>query len=317
MRSRFAATTMMLAWGGILLAGCTDRPTAPLVVTGPAAAIGIEGVGLPVFAGYDVYPFTTQQIELTGYVEEVPDGATIASWQWAVVYSPEQSEWSLNDETSQTAYFTAHDPGEYLLSLTACVLQADQTQLCGSDELLVWAADNQPPVAIAQADPTSPDWGEEVCFYGGGSSDPDGVWLNYLWEFGDGATSPSEYACHTYTSAGEYIAKLTVTDDWGLSASEKVTITVTKPSPQAAIQSLIAGVQALETLDPDRAAGLIEKLEFASASLDAGLSIDACKQMNAFVKQVRASVKARKLSATVGEALIAAAEAIRVQIGCG
>ena len=36
-------------------------------------------------------------------------------------------------------------------------------------DVMVTAADNQPPVANVQADPTAPAWGEEVCFYGGGS----------------------------------------------------------------------------------------------------------------------------------------------------
>jgi PKD repeat protein len=318
MLKRFAVTTMALAWGGMLLASCSERPTASLVAPGPTAEIVISGVGLVVFAGYDAYPYTTVQIELTGSVE-VPDGATIESWQWAVESSPELSDWSLTDDIYQTAFFTAHDPGEYILSLTACVRLADETQLCGWDELLVWAEDNQRPVADAQAYPTEAVLGEEVCFYSGGSYDPDGTLLSVDWKFGDGATSTDWYPCHTYTSVGEYTATLTVTDDWNLTGTAEVTITVRKPSPRIAIHALIDEVEGLAaqgTLDPDRAAGLIDKLSGASASLESGLTTDACKQMSAFMKQVRASVKARKLSATAGEQLIDAAEAIQVQIGC-
>jgi hypothetical protein len=35
---------------------------------------------------------------------------------------------------------------------------------------------------------------------------------SFKWDFGDGATSTAEDPCHTYTSAGDFIVKLTVTD---------------------------------------------------------------------------------------------------------
>lgn len=50
---------------------------------------------------------------------------------------------------------------------------------------------------------------------GSGSSDSDGSIAAYAWDFGDGTTATGATAGHTYTAAGTYTIKLTVTDDRG------------------------------------------------------------------------------------------------------
>lgn len=52
----------------------------------------------------------------------------------------------------------------------------------------------------------------------------------FLWEFGDGAASTAESVTHIYTVAGTYVAKLTVTNAAGATASAQITITVTGSS---------------------------------------------------------------------------------------
>jgi PKD repeat protein len=52
-------------------------------------------------------------------------------------------------------------------------------------------------------------------FDGSGSSDSDGSITSYAWDFGDGATGTGVSPQHTYTAAGTYTVKLTVTDDRG------------------------------------------------------------------------------------------------------
>ena len=51
-----------------------------------------------------------------------------------------------------------------------------------------------------------------VNFSSAGSSDPEGQPLTYLWTFGDGTTSTAANPSHTYTIAGPYQARLTVSD---------------------------------------------------------------------------------------------------------
>jgi PKD repeat protein len=71
-------------------------------------------------------------------------------------------------------------------------------------------------------------------FDASGSEDPDGDIASYAWDFGDGATSTSEVADHTYAAAGPQTVKLTVTDDDG--ETDEVTQNISPsdvPSPIA------------------------------------------------------------------------------------
>ena len=63
------------------------------------------------------------------------------------------------------------------------------------------------------------------------STDPDGTITAWAWEFGDGGTSTVRNPSHTYTSAGTYTVKLTVTDDQGAKASTTQSVTVSAPPP--------------------------------------------------------------------------------------
>jgi PKD repeat protein len=98
---------------------------------------------------------------------------------------------------------------------------------------------NNPPTAVATANPTSGPAPLTVQFNGSGSSDPDGDALSYAWDLnGDGAYGDSTAAnpSFTYTTAGTYTARLRVTDARGASSlSAPLTITVgagnTAPAP--------------------------------------------------------------------------------------
>ncbi|MEZ5373538.1 MAG: PKD domain-containing protein [Microthrixaceae bacterium] len=91
-----------------------------------------------------------------------------------------------------------------------------------------------PPVAVANASPTSINPGQTVSFNSTGSSQPAGTIVSYAWDFKDtesgsanSASTPT--ASHTFFRAGTYQVKLTVTDDEGLTASDTVAITVSTP----------------------------------------------------------------------------------------
>ena len=93
---------------------------------------------------------------------------------------------------------------------------------------------NQPPTAVAEASPTDTTAGTEVTFDASGSTDPDddAGSLTYDWEFGDGNSGSGETTNHTYGSAGEYTAELSVSD--GESAkTDEVTVSIRKPTPDS------------------------------------------------------------------------------------
>jgi hypothetical protein len=93
---------------------------------------------------------------------------------------------------------------------------------------------NQPPTAVAEASPTDTTTDAEVTFDGSGSSDPDddAGSLTYDWEFGDGDGGSGETTNHTYGSAGEYTAELSVSDGES-SETDEVTVSITEPTPDS------------------------------------------------------------------------------------
>ena len=61
-------------------------------------------------------------------------------------------------------------------------------------------------------------------------TDPNGDTLTYSWNFDDGSASASgDKVTHTYTGAGTYKPKVTVTDSHGLSTTAEVTVVVGNP----------------------------------------------------------------------------------------
>ncbi|RNC90255.1 MAG: PKD domain-containing protein [Allomuricauda sp.] len=88
---------------------------------------------------------------------------------------------------------------------------------------------NQPPVAIASANPTSGTAPLLVDFTGSNSTDDTGI-AQFLWNFMDaGATSNNSNTSYQFNTPGTYNVSLTVTDAEGLQDSEVVTILVEPP----------------------------------------------------------------------------------------
>lgn len=85
------------------------------------------------------------------------------------------------------------------------------------------ATGNRAPVAVA----TSPDLtrrvGQSVSFDASSSTDPDGDYLSYVWDFGDGTKSTGETVSKSYTSPGFYTITLTVYDGRGSTSSSALT----------------------------------------------------------------------------------------------
>ena len=95
---------------------------------------------------------------------------------------------------------------------------------------------NQAPVAIASGAPTSGAQPLEVRFSSAGSRDPEGEPITYAWDFGDGTSSTTSNPTHTYTQAGRYVVRLTVSDGVNSSISTPLEINVGN-APTATIDS--------------------------------------------------------------------------------
>ncbi|HSA22055.1 MAG TPA: PKD domain-containing protein, partial [Myxococcota bacterium] len=92
---------------------------------------------------------------------------------------------------------------------------------------------NRYPVADAGADRTVVK-DAPVQFDGSPSVDPDGSVVAWAWDFGDGQLGSGATPIHTYATAGTYQVTLVVTDDGGLTGSDRASIHVnTRPTAAA------------------------------------------------------------------------------------
>jgi PKD repeat protein len=151
-------------------------------------------------------------------------------------------------------------------------------------------------------------------------ADPDLDALTYAWDFGDGASSAQQHASHSYSAAGSYEAKCTVTDSHGAFASSTATVTVTAntaPTPAQETEKIGDTIDKLVSggAIPSSVGGpLNTSIDAAVASLEKGNKTAASGQLNAFINKVEQMVKTKKMTAAQGAALIAAAQGVLATI---
>jgi flagellin-like protein len=144
----------------------------------------------------------------------------------------ETVEWAFGDGDTSTDDDPTHaydDDGTYTVSLT--VTDDDGATDTTTTSISV---SNRPPVAAAEADPTSAVVGEPIQFTNA-SFDNDGTIETVQWEFGDGDTSTDDDPTHAYDAPGTYEASLTVTDDDGATSADTVQVQVAENEPPEAV----------------------------------------------------------------------------------
>jgi glucose/arabinose dehydrogenase len=116
--------------------------------------------------------------------------------------------------------------------------------LGGTIRRIRYFSQNQPPIAVVNADPTSGAAPLTVAFDGRASNDADGDALAYAWDLdGDGAfdDATTATASYTYTQPATYSAVLRVTDPSGASDTASVTISAGNTPPAAVIDTPVPG----------------------------------------------------------------------------
>lgn len=136
--------------------------------------------------------------------------------------------WNFGDGDTSSAANPSHtyaSAGSY----TATLVVSDNGGLSSAASVVitVTAPANRAPTAVASGTPTSGVAPLPVTFLSAGSSDSDGSIVSYRWDFGDGTSSTSASPAKTYNTAGNYTARLTVTDDRGATHSATVAIAAT------------------------------------------------------------------------------------------
>ena len=91
-----------------------------------------------------------------------------------------------------------------------------------------FAAENKPPIANFTYSPKNPVVNQVIIFNATASYDPDGILMNYKWDFGDGnITSTTEkIITHSYTLEGDYNVSLTITDNSSTTNSTTISVQV-------------------------------------------------------------------------------------------
>ncbi len=136
--------------------------------------------------------------------------------------------WQFGDGITSTLTTPAHNYGQtgiYTVTLTAYGSGGSPDTLTRTNYITVTAA---PVVANFSAAPLSGSFPLTVTFTNASSGATD-----YIWQFGDGATSTETNPIHTYTQNGVYTVVLTATNNVGVSDTyvEPDYITVTSPPP--------------------------------------------------------------------------------------
>ena len=158
-----------------------------------------------------------------------PDGGTIVSYEWSF------GDGFVDTTSYASDYHVYSSAGNYTMKLT--VTDSDQG-LTASKSILVTVAERPdvPPVASFYWYPFQPTVGTNTSFVGYYSYDPDGYITDYAWDFGDGSSTNGSDCCpsHVYNATGNYLVKLTVTDNAGLTGTASANITVVSDVPPIA-----------------------------------------------------------------------------------
>ena len=215
---------------------------------------------------------------------------------WTLTQKPAGSTAALSGANTISPTFVADRPGDYKVQL---VVTDSNSAASAPDEVLI-SSNNANPTANAGADQTMVLVGNTVSLSGAASTDADGDPLTYAWTLatnpvGSGATLTTPGAVSTSFVAdlpGTYTATLTVSDGYGGSATDSVTISVitgaqfaeneiviantliedlshsqvTTAGNQQALQNFLA--QAIRALQANNTAKAINKVQKAIARTD-------------------------------------------------
>lgn len=135
--------------------------------------------------------------------------------------------WDFGDGTTETspdvvlADHRYERPGDYAV----CLSVTDEDGMTSSESVTI-NVENRPPLPSCLLSNDAPVVGEHVQFDASGSFDPDGILIDFTWEFGDGETARGARVNHVYTEPAVRSLRLTIEDDAGGTASAVHTVTV-------------------------------------------------------------------------------------------
>ena len=186
---------------------------------------------------------------LQAFLSTDADGDAL-TYEWTVLYAPNQSVAYISDPSAITPSFEADFPGDYVFQLVV-----SDGLMGASVDTVVFTTGNTAPVANAGVDMLT-SVNAETVLDGTGSTDVNGDTLTYAWEmifrpFGSQAIISSgnmPRATFIPDIAGDYAVRLTVTDGAGAQDIDTIIVSTGNISPHANAgldQVIIPGVSVL------------------------------------------------------------------------
>ena len=231
--------------------GATDDDSTVLTITQDGSIAPTANAG----GTYNAEPGVEVSFDASASADA--DGS-IVSWAW-----------DFGDgatATGETATHTYDSAGTYLVRLVV----TDDEGLTDDDTAIatISAGNNQLPLADAGSNLTGAV-DEMLSFDGSGSSDPDGAISTWSWDLGDGTISEGEIVQHSYSAAGSYLVRLTVTDDGGALAQDVVLVTISDGTTMPGNQAPTADAGSNLTLEVGESGGFDGS---ASADVDGSIA---------------------------------------------
>ncbi|HRE50193.1 MAG TPA: PKD domain-containing protein, partial [Flavitalea sp.] len=208
--------------------GATDADTMIVAVNSASVPPPAVNQGPTAVAGADItITLPTDHVVLNGSASTDPDG-TIASYLWSKLSGPAQ--YSIVNANAASTEVQQLAEGEYQFKLE--VKDNEGAVHADTIKLTVLPAPNMAPIADAGKDfqVSLPD--PMIQLNGLASNDPDGEIVSYQWVRISGPGAITIINSNTATprvigvSQGEYVFELTVTDEKGATATDRVKVTV-------------------------------------------------------------------------------------------
>ena len=187
-----------------------------------------------------------------------PDGA-ISAYQWSQVSGPTVN--LLSPTAAQATFVAPRFPTETDLVFQVRVTDNNSASATDAVMITVAAATNEPPIADAGADRTVPA-SRVATLDGRASTDPDAPLTDFSWaqtadnpsvQIVGGSLMQASFTAPDVAAATDLQFTLTVTDDFGVTDTDEVTVTVLAPTVQDLAGTVTAPLGAVgdsDTNDP-------------------------------------------------------------------
>jgi DNA/RNA endonuclease G (NUC1) len=164
------------------------------------------------------------------------------TWKVALILPRDQGLGSIRDyrDVEAIAVLMPNQPGVRDVPWQDYLTTVDQIEAQSGYDLLALLADDveaavesntQPPLATATGPINALAEGGTASFSAAGSLDPNGTIASFSWDFGDGGAATGETVTHVYAQDGTYTARLTITDNDGLTDTATMVVNVTNVVP--------------------------------------------------------------------------------------